>query len=307
MNQLAEAIKNEVPVRATNAELVNLFLSGSNGSSDTYHVLDNILYDGNRIIGRMANNGAVLLPNTTIDDVEFNDTLIGTIFSQGRKMTRLTDFSNLTSSVERLKEVDNGKFDQFGAVASLFNFEYTPAEVASIELAKNFRERIKTHFDKVRAEETERVRLAEEKAAAERAIKEKAEREARIAKTAILWDQGKGNAANSDIKGAGGGQRLRASLAKDRYPKFETSTGYSATIGQAKRAFDFASKHWHGTQEMPGWRGSARINIPSGNCNSRRVEVTAAALHFGCQHVTRAEAERFADVMGWARATKQGI
>lgn len=292
MNTFTDSVKSEL-TEHTVASLVGEFLAGRNAKSKAYSSVDRALYSGNKIIARLSPDGSILLPKSSYSDVELNDQMVGQIYHQGKNFRRITNFDDLSSPIARVNDIDSRNFDDFRAVAKLFNFPFDDIDLKAVERAKEFRERVRTFFKKIQDEEQERIRTEEERS-----------RAARVAKEAISWDTGKGSATNSNVEGSGGGQRLRRKIkaSGDRYDKVETSTGHQLTLNQAKKSWEFATKCWHGGQQLYG--SSRRKTISSGGYygRSRSAVVTETHLKFGCQTVTRQEAERFADAMGWARA-----
>jgi hypothetical protein len=249
---------------------------------------------GNKVVARLTKEHSVILPKSNLGQIpiELNDELLGQIYMRGRKHRRIDGFDFLTNPADRLAELKTGRYEDFRAVAELFNFNVEEEDFAAIDRAKGLKVRVQEFFSTLQKEEEDRIRTAEEKARLER-----------IAKEAVTWDTGEGAQINGSVTGSGGGQRLRV---KKSNPKMvETSTGYSLTVVQAKKSWEFASKYWHGEKVLPSYGASIAITRSNGWRGSRRdAEIRNGNLHFGCQKVTRAEAERFADVMGWARAKK---
>lgn len=263
-------------------QLVSRFLDGGNGKSGDFTSIDGALYESKRVIARRGSDGSVILSNDSIDNVELNDQLMGRLFAGNHAFRRISGFNQLTSATHRSAELKAGTYDDFRAVANLFGFTYSDEDFAAIDRAKEFNGRVSEFFTNLQTEERDRIRTAEEKERAERAAKLK-----------IAWDTGTGAATNYDIRGEGGGQRLRLRARQTgRVQRIETSQSQSLTIVSAKRAFDFASAYWHG-----GGRVTHRRNPRGYN-----IAVDHNSLSYGCQSITRAEAERFADSMNWERA-----
>jgi hypothetical protein len=277
-------VTTETPIeKPTTAQLVLHFLEGSESQNDNFTSIGGALYQGKRIVARRAKDGTVILPTASADNVELNDQLMGQIFAAQRSFRRLDGFDSLTDPSSRSRELKTGNYDDFRAVANLFEFEVNDEDIAAIERAKAFNTRVTEFFTKLQADERDRIRTAEEK-----------ERAERVKQQAITWDSGEGRATNHSVTGAGGGQRLR--LRSGTRGTIETSHGQTMNVRSAKRAFDHASRFWHGG-EIRTYRNSTLRSSSSYNAVASMTE-----LSYGCQSVTREEAERFADVMGWERA-----
>jgi hypothetical protein len=294
----------ELPTVST-AELVAKFLGGENARSSDFSTIDNALYEGQTIIARRAPDGSVLLPTDSVKSVELNDQLMGQLFAKGTQFRRVAGFSNLTNAEARKAELKSGAYDDFKAIAKLFNFEYSDDDFAALDRAKAFSERTGAFFGAIQAAELEKVQAAE-----------RAAREERLKSAIENWDTDlASNPVNSSVHGAGGGQRLRLRPAghsrvtrtNDRWggrhtstsriatSRIETSVGHTVALTSAKRAFEFASKYWHGGKPIGAY---VRMQGRGGHA----VHVYPDRIQYGCQSVTRREAERFADVAGWDRA-----
>jgi hypothetical protein len=288
----------EVTPKTSFKNLVGDFLEGKNASHEKFHSLENTLFNDRTIIARRCNDGTIILAENGVLPTELNDQLIGQMFAKSQKYNRVDDFCSLTDPMKRVADLKNGNFDQFETIANLFQFPFEARDIAAITRAKEFTARVSDFFSKLQKEEQDRIRTAEEK-----------ERAERVAREAISWDTGVGSTSNPHVEGAGGGQRLRLKkkTKSDRYEMVETSTGHALTLNQAKKTWDFASKFWHGGKLLSSYGASRTISSSSGyygRSSSRSAEVHHDRVHFGCQRVTRKEAERFADAMGWERAKK---
>jgi hypothetical protein len=211
---------------------------------------------------------------------------MGQIFTRQRNFRRIPNFSTLTDPKRRTEELKSGRYDDFRAIANLFGLEVSDEDIAAVERAKEFNKRVTGFFDTIQSIEKARIKAARE-----------AEKRALADAAAASWDNGQGEAADYRITGAGGGQRLRLAPGRAGSRRIQTSAGRELSYAAAKQSFDFASQFWHGGRRI------TRNNSTSARTRgSYHTTVTASNLHYGCQHVTREEAERFADKMGWARA-----
>jgi hypothetical protein len=288
----AEAAAGEsTPI--SGAALINRFLDGKNGSAGEFHAIDRNLYHKEKVVARLCPNGAVLTGESNLPDTAINDAFVGTVYSRGRPLRRVKSFANLASAKDRLAELDSGDAESFSNIAGLFGFEYTAFELDALQRAKDFRTRVSEYFTKIEEEEKARVKSAEDAA-----------RRERLEGQMIAWDSGTGPARNTNVRGAGGGQRIRVAANPHRsggrsYPAVETSTGQRTTVAQVQRAWNHCTKYWHGGKPLGGGYYAGRTTIAGG----RSITAKSDGVDFGCQTVTRKEAERFADVMGWNRAT----
>lgn len=278
MNSFVEAAKEDKKETSV-PDLVFAFVTGKNAESGKYRSLDGTLYDQQSVIARRSKCGTVLLPNASISDTTLNDALIGSLYANQIPFRRLTSFSTLLNSAQRVQDLRSGNYDDFRAIAKLFDFTVSESDIAAVEKSKAFTARVTEFFSKLEKEEADRVRTQQEK-----------ERAERVAREAIEWDTGKGRSANSEVKGSGGkGQRLRLSTDKK---SVQGSNGHTYTVAGAKRVWDSASLRWH-----------ANTKSLSNSCymGNRYVYFHKDRIELGCQTIYKEECERFADVMGWAR------
>jgi hypothetical protein len=273
--------------KTTIAGLMSRFLTGGSGTSGEYHTLEGNLYHKKKVVARRTPKNLVLLSESHLPDVEANDLLIGSIFATGNGLRRLKSFDNLTTPADRVTDLDEGRLDDFSGVAALFGFTYSDEEVKALETAKAFRQRVRDFFTKVEEDELNRIRTAEERGRAER-----------VAAAALPWDRGEGATRNSTVQGAGGGQRIRLAKPINRsgriVQRVETSIGNMTTLRQVQTAWEYATRFWHGGEYYNTSYGASKYIG-----GSRQIKVHGDRIQFGCQTVTRKEAERFADVMGW--------
>lgn len=290
MNAFTSAVKSENQ-EVTIPVLIQSFLIGKNDKSGNYQALNGALFHNKTVIARRCGDGTVLLPSNSVSDTELNDALIGSLYANEVPFRRLIGFDTLLNSSQRVSDLRNGKYDDFRAIAKLFNFPIKDGDIEAIERAKSFTKNVSEFFEKIEKEEQDRVRTQEEK-----------ERIERVKREAISWDTGLGLTRNEKVEGAGGGIRLRLSTKKIKRPTIETSTGHTLSVRLAQIAWDFASQYWHGEKQLLTTCGVDKVLYNGGwRSSGRSANVTTDHLRVGCQKVTRKEAERFADVMGWKK------
>jgi hypothetical protein len=294
---VAEATTSSANKTFSDKEVIDSFFLGVDASSLLYHSRGSVLFYGSEIVARRTPSNSIILPKNSHRDVDINDYLIGKISHLAIPYIRLDSFSQITSPTIRIKDLESDKFSEFSEVAKLFGFEYSQADFNSITRSREFKNRVTQFFTLIEEKEKEEARIAQEEANKELSRKE-----------SISWDTGEGEAVNPFVKGSGGGQRLRLRSGSSRTIKVETSRGHELTLKQAKRSWDFASKYWHGGKkiENSSWSSSRGAVLRPRSSYGYKTVVTNSTLKFGCQDVTRKEAERFASSMGWARAIPEG-
>lgn len=267
--------------------VINAFVHNfSDCIDEKFTYVNKMLYQGGVLIG--ANNKDVMLLSKNINsDLLFDIALAAGKLRIDVKRVDLTSYTNSTA-IEKSLSSDKQLFIE---ASRMYGFEYTQEELELDQKLKDFKKRVSSFFEAKREEQ-----------AAARAKLEHANKSLVEKKIYEDWDAGVGICTDPRVKGAGDSTiRLRLKKGATGIEYVESSQGQKTRATLAKRAWEYACKHWYEGKKL-SYNGKSTYNLGR-NWNSRSATVFADTLAVGCQKIAKAECERFADLHGWSRTS----